>query len=192
MTKEELIKQARDFRERKLSRNENITFNDLCEFDVLASVHNIENYRKDLTKTLMGIKERSLTEQFLSTFWYVGGEIIGDEVEFNSSDSKNLTEYGDFIQLDKDHVNIWNRVKHSLDSTKTAEYDEFPRGRVLFNTVKQRFQVVVSPEIVRDKSKRTDIIDWFHLPAGKTDFIADEHYIPVGSLEYEDFFNEDF
>lgn len=191
MTKEELLEQARQFREKKLSENKIVSYNDLCEFDILASVHNLTDYRKDLTKVLMGIKERSLTEQYLSTFWYVDGDIIGDEVEFNSTNSKDLTEYGDFIQLDKDHVNIWNRVKHSLDSTKNAEYDEFPRGRVLFNTVKQRFQVVVSPEIVNDKYKRMDILDWFHLPAGKTDFIADEHYIPVGSVDYEELFNED-
>lgn len=181
--KQKLLEEARLYRETSISKGQSITYNDLVEFDILATnVYKLkEDYRQDLSRVLLGLELRSLTEEYLSTFWYVDGDFIGDEAEI--SDTSKIVEYGDFIQVDRDHYSIWNKVKHSHPSTRNKEYDEIPRGRVLFNTKTQRFQVVTSPEMI--ENHKEEIIKWFNLPPNKTDFVEDEHYIPVILSDYE-------
>lgn len=110
-------------------------------------------------------------DSLLSVFWYTGKGFVGPE---DTLDSPRVVLYGDYLQIDKDHFNVWNRYSRYTD-TPNVEYDYYPRGRVLFNTALHKFVVVTDPKIAEDPRIREELLDWYHLPA-TTMFRTDEHY----------------
>ena len=68
------------------------------------------------------------------------------------------------------------------------EYTDWPRGRVLFHSVKEFFLVYSRRAVVNSPSLRTMIITEFKLPLAATKFEADYHYENVmPSMLDEDF-----
>ena len=59
---------------------------------------------------------------------------------------------------------------------KGVEYTDYPRGRVLFDTMEEVFLVYSSLEIVNSPALRKIILAEFHLPLGATKFEAEYHY----------------
>jgi hypothetical protein len=57
-----------------------------------------------------------------------------------------------------------------------SEYEEFPRGRVMFNTKTRGFTLLADRCILRDKSVVNTIMSAMNLPGNNTDKGADTHY----------------
>lgn len=103
----------------------------------------------------------------VATFWYIDGELWGDEISYRDGDL-----YGYFIQAPSDHIDFWDTLKILLN--KNVEYDYYPRGRVMMNTKIKKFVVVGDPCLMTDSIKEK-IIDYYNLPKS-TIFDTDEHY----------------
>lgn len=89
-------------------------------------------------------------------------------------------EYGDFLTCPHGHYEIWEswrsgRAAENADvALYDAEYEEWPRGRVVFNAVKGQFTVYADGQIAESELRR--IVEHFGIAAERTVFMKDEHY----------------
>ncbi len=89
---------------------------------------------------------------------------------------------GDFLNFGPGHYEIWQgwRQSRELDAAARAvvrahEYEDWPRGRIVFDRTKNRFilycdRKLMRPETIEQIQKR------FRLPLERTDVEADFHY----------------
>jgi hypothetical protein len=84
-------------------------------------------------------------------------------------------EYGDAINGLADHVNFWPQFQKQNPELKKLDYQEVPRGRVLFSKTSQKFHIFMDKVLHKPKIKRA-ILKKFELPAAKTKFLTDSHY----------------
>jgi len=109
-------------------------------------------------------------------FWILDGHIpqTGDDIIRESVPYTHGEEYGDFINGWSAHVDFWALVQRIF--TTNLEYDEVPRGRVVYSKRDDTFLVYGSKAFVADKAQRGRILEMFNLPEEKTVFRSDEHY----------------
>lgn len=93
-----------------------------------------------------------------------------------SVDLKEGVDDGLFINGPFDHVNQWNITKKSHPKLSTFEYEEIPRGRVLYNKNEKRFSVYMDKVLFKEKQTKDIITAEFQLPISKTKFMTDSHY----------------
>lgn len=112
----------------------------------------------------------SSNSKLLSVFWYIDGEFIGIDDTLNGN---GVVTYGDNLQLDLDHFEIWDKISKEIGSDK--EYDYYPRGRILFNTKRHKFLVIGDKKITEDPEVKSKLLEHYGLPSF-TEFESDEHY----------------
>ena len=91
-------------------------------------------------------------------------------------------EYGDFKILDKAHIDVWDNAVHSNPKWKGLEYEDIPRGRVVYmiDPKKPEFIVYLPKVLMKFKNK---IMARFNLPVGHVRFdTSDEHYQMAASM----------
>ena len=110
--------------------------------------------------------EASINSKLLAVFWYIDGQFVGAEGTL-----KDGILYGDYLQLDDDHFEIWDK----FNSDKSIEYDYYPRGRIMFNTKIHKFVVVGDCKIVNSYKVKKMLLQYYGLPES-TIFEYDEHY----------------
>lgn len=109
----------------------------------------------------------------LAVFWYYDTKFYGVEEPIQS---KNAVAYGDYIQLDFNHFDIWNKYKSLMGITSPfIEYTDVPRGRILFHIPTHHSIVIGSDKIVKDIKVQDELLHWYKLPRN-TEFRGDEHY----------------
>jgi hypothetical protein len=82
-------------------------------------------------------------------------------------------DYGDFKTEAKAHYTLWPSLRRNLKLA--GEYEDWPRGRVVYDTRKDRFTAYIDRQLTAD-AFRTSIINYFCLPLEKTTFAFDAHY----------------
>jgi len=109
-------------------------------------------------------------------FWILDGHIpqADDDIIRESIPYTHGEEYGDFINGWSAHVDFWALVQRVF--TTDLEYDEVPRGRVVYSKRDGTFLVYGSKAFVADEAQRARILMLFCLPENKTVFRSDEHY----------------
>lgn len=112
----------------------------------------------------------SIENSMLAVFWYNGVEFFGSE-DYIGGDS--AIEYGDYIQLNDDHIELWDMYKVLLNDNH--EYDYYPRGRILFKIPIHKFIVICDEKIANNDVIRNKLLDYYNLPKS-TIFTTDEHY----------------
>lgn len=90
--------------------------------------------------------------------------------------------YGDCLTFGPGHHEIWQgwRQARELDAVARAvvrahEYEDWPRGRIVFNRAQDRFILYCDRKLMRTKTIE-EIQQRFHLPADRTAVEADFHY----------------
>ncbi|MFG1242345.1 hypothetical protein V5F31_08180 [Xanthobacter sp. V7C-4] len=105
-------------------------------------------------------------------FWFVmrGG---GTEMLARRTPWCEAEDYGDFKTDTMAHYAFWPLVrrKHRL----LGEYEDWPRGRVVYNVPKQVFTAYIDRQLSAH-AFRAVIIDAFRLPTSQTLFAFDAHY----------------
>lgn len=95
-------------------------------------------------------------------------------------------EYGDFITCPHGHYEVWEgwRARRPADRVaavvRDVEYEEWPRGRVVFNSIKGQFIVYADKQITQGALQR--VLEYFGIPAGRVVFMTDDHYQSTRSL----------
>ena len=82
----------------------------------------------------------------------------------------------DFKDHDGDHVTYWDRLISEGLVPEHVEYQDVPRGRVVFNTSTDRFHLMLDRCILRRKKIAAAIKKQMGLPAKATDTSTDLHY----------------
>lgn len=100
---------------------------------------------------------------------YIGEGIIRESVPYTHGE-----EYGDFVNGWSAHVDFWPLVQRIL--TTNLEYDQVPRGRVVYSKRDGAFLVYGSKAFVANERQWGRILELFHLPEEKTLIRSDEHY----------------
>lgn len=105
----------------------------------------------------------------LAVWWKFGDSFIG---AVEPLDGPDVVQYGNTLQLAFDHFQIWDEFNPLGFG---AEYDELPRGRVMFRTDIHKFVVIGPRMLMEDDAFRSKVLMFFGLPA-TTVFEWDEHY----------------
>ena len=90
--------------------------------------------------------------------------------------------YGDFLTFPDGHYNVWESWRTLRDPdaalralVRTFEYEEWPRGRIVFDRVKERFVLYADRKLMLHATI-AKIQDRFALPPDETTVKTDFHY----------------
>ena len=81
-----------------------------------------------------------------------------------------------FINGPNDHYKYWEIVQTMIKELRATEYEEIPRGRVIYDTKNKRFYCYTSRMLCRNKMLRSLVIENFKLDEKSTTFRQDDHY----------------
>ena len=145
-----------------------------CEDQPMKKSHE-GGQRKTSTRT---------TEPRVGIFWLVDGKTLIDSTSLSEAEP-----YGDNLTHPSGHAKVWEHYQRNGLVSREMEYEESPRGRVMYNTKTQRFTFLADRCILRDKNVVRRIMSELKLPRN-TETDTDSHYrCPAcGSTET----NEDF
>ena len=90
--------------------------------------------------------------------------------------------FGDFLTFGPGHYEIWKRWRASPDTdaalrivVRTYEYEDWPRGRIVYDTSRERFTLYADRKLMTPKTI-THIRSYFSLPPDRTVVESDFHY----------------
>ena len=110
-------------------------------------------------------------EPQVGIFWLIDGKPIIDSTPLSEAE-----DYGDFRTYPRSHIDVWEQWRLGGRVPGESEYEEFPRGRVMFNTKTRRFTLLADKCILKDKSMVSTIMAAMNLPGKNTDKGTDSHY----------------
>lgn len=113
-------------------------------------------------------------ESCIGIFWYYQNEIICKKLLLSESTKDSLGINDSPFQ----HIQEWE-VKHiflpKYPELIESEYQEFPRGRVVYLSKKNLFVIYADKRCLNKKIKQ-QLIDSFNLLSSNTIFKTDPHY----------------
>jgi|SRR5208283_731102 len=115
-------------------------------------------------------KKKPDQEPHLGIFWLVDGMLI-----FDSSPLSEAELYGDHMNHPHGHVHVWEEFERSGRVPRGSEYEEYPRGRVMFDTKNKNFSILADKCILKDKGLIAQIKEDLHLRKSVTTG-TDPHY----------------
>jgi hypothetical protein len=84
-------------------------------------------------------------------------------------------DYGEFKVHPGDHYSVWEQLRRTGLVPAHMEYEEPPRGRVVYNTRPNKFRLFADTCILEDKRLVRRIMAALELP-DEADLATDEHY----------------
>jgi len=115
-------------------------------------------------------KKSSDREACLGIFWLVNGKLI--------IDSSPLTEaepYGNHLGHPRSHIEVWEKYQRGGKVPLEMEYEQAPRGRVMFDRTSDTFTILADKCILRRKDLIAGIKSELKLPKS-TRLSTDSHY----------------
>jgi hypothetical protein len=104
-------------------------------------------------------------------FWLLEERLILDTSPLGEAEP-----YGDCFGHRTSHIDYWTAQQGLGTVSREIEYEEPPRGRVVFNKRTQRFALYADRCILKRKSVVKRIMEALHLPATQTDIGTDGHF----------------
>ena len=106
----------------------------------------------------------------LGIFWLVDGKLIIDSLPLSKSE-----RYGDHKTHPRSHIDVWAEFEGSGRVPRGAEYDEYPRGRVMHHPMSGEFTIFADRCILKRKGLIAQIKKALHLRK-KVKTGTDPHY----------------
>lgn len=109
-------------------------------------------------------------EPMVGIFWLMDTHLI--------IDASPLTEaepYGDCLTHRNSHIDYWTGQQRLGTVPREVEYEENPRGRVVYNSKAQKFYFLADRCILKDPATVATIMRAMYLPVN-TIVDADSHY----------------
>jgi hypothetical protein len=110
------------------------------------------------------------TEPRVGIFWLVDGKTLIDSTSLSEA-----APYGDHLTHPRGHIDVWEQWRLSGLVSQEMEYEEPPRGRVIYHTKTRRFTFLADRCILRDKNVVRRIMLELKLPRN-TETDTDSHY----------------
>lgn len=110
-------------------------------------------------------------EPHVGIFWLFDGELIIDSTPLSKAEA-----YGTALTHPTGHIDYWTRLQRTGAVPAEVEYEEPPRGRVVFDQREQSFHLLADKCILSRRDAVTGIMEAMQLPPNKTTEGRDEHY----------------
>jgi len=110
-------------------------------------------------------------ELHVGIFWVVGGKLLIDCTPLGEAEP-----YGDHLTHPRSHLEAWTLFLQNGIAPIEIEYEDAPRGRIVYNTRTQRFMILADRCILGDNVMLARIISVMNLPNRNTDKGTDSHY----------------
>jgi hypothetical protein len=115
--------------------------------------------------------QRDISQPLVGIFWWFEGKLIVD-----ASPLSEAEKYGDCLGHCRSHIDHWTDLQRRHEVPTDVEYEEPPRGRVMWNTLSQRFLILADRCILRKRVILNRIMQIMRLPVQSTDTGTDAHY----------------
>lgn len=106
----------------------------------------------------------------IGIFWVYHGKLLATAFGLNAG-----MKYGDALNGPTDHVKYWPVFQARYAALRDLEYQDVPRGRVLFMQPTRQFRVYMDKTLHKTAIKSA-LRKAFSLPASRTHFLTDAHY----------------
>ena len=93
---------------------------------------------------------------FVGVFWSVGGKLVWEKVSLDQAE-----EYGEFL-TSRGHYSVWSdwqdlttkerRQREVPETVAFSEYEEHPRGRVVFHSPSQTFIIYADRRLQKEET----------------------------------------
>jgi hypothetical protein len=90
--------------------------------------------------------------------------------------------YAQFKIHSGDHISVWGQFQRNGIAPPEMEYEEAPRGRVMYNKKTRRFTLLADKCILNNRRILSKIMSTMDLPIERTDKVRDNHYQCHGCL----------
>ena len=111
-----------------------------------------------------------MPEPRLGIFWLVGGKLLMESIPRSAAEP-----YGGLLTHPRGHSELWREYQRAGAVPADMDYDQPPRGRVMFNMRSQRFTLLADRCILQDKNLVTRIMLELKLPKN-TETDTDSRY----------------
>jgi hypothetical protein len=129
-----------------------------------------EKRMREKPRRPQGGKKKQAGEPQVGIFWLVRGTLLIDRAPVSEAEP-----YGDFLTHAAGHDKAWERFQSVGAAPQDMEYDEPPRGRVMYDTKAQTFSLLADECILKRKDLIAKIKEDLHLRK-KTKLGKDSHY----------------
>lgn len=103
-------------------------------------------------------------------FWVVNGKPIVFSDPLNEAEP-----WGEFKNYKQSHHSLWRFLQRTAAVPQDSEYEDYPRGRVVYNTKASSFAFYADKCILKDKPMVEHLLAVLHLPS-TTKAECDPHY----------------
>jgi len=110
------------------------------------------------------------SEPKVGIFWLFCNRIIADCTAVSIAE-----RYGDCLTHATSHIDFWSQLQQSRLVPVEVDYEEAPRGRVVYDTVQGRFVIFADRCILGNKAVVREIIKEMNLP-NAVETNEDSHY----------------
>ena len=109
-------------------------------------------------------------EPRVGIFWLFDGKLIIDTTPVSMAEP-----YGTALTHPSSHIDHWERLQRTGAVPAEVEYEESPRGRVVYDGREQRFHLMADKCILGRRDVVAGIVEVMHLPED-TKLSKDSHY----------------
>lgn len=109
-------------------------------------------------------------EPHVGIFWLFRGEVLFDTTPLSEAET-----FGDFRIHSGNHISVCERFRLARMVPPEIEYEEYPRGRVVFDSKSKLFNLLADRCILRRKDILAKIKKQMHLPKTTVEG-TDSHY----------------
>ena len=107
----------------------------------------------------------------VALFFYYDGKVLQA-----STPVREAEETAGWKNHDVSHSDYWDIYKIINRKFKDIEYEEIPRGRVVYNVHKDQFTLFID-QCLNKPDILSQLMGAFSLPSAKTEVGFDEHYV---------------
>ena len=107
----------------------------------------------------------------IGIFWFYKNEVIGIAHDFSLHEADSIG----LIDSQYTHVDYWEKLKLQIPGLEHTEYEQLPRGRVIFDTHKSKAIIYLDKTLLR-RSKVNQILNFFNLNFENVILRTDPHY----------------
>ena len=115
--------------------------------------------------------KRRKKEPHVGIFWVVNAKPIIDSTPLGEAE-----RYADHLTHAPSHIDVWTLFQRNGVAPIDMEYEEAPRGRVMYDTKTRRFTLLADRCILKRKDLVGQIMVAMNLPSNNTDQGTDSHY----------------
>ena len=118
----------------------------------------------------IGRKRKVPVASAVGIFWVVDGKPLAFGAPLLEAEP-----YGELKNYKQSHYSLWEFLRHSRIVPQDSDYEDYPRGRVVYNTRSDSLMFFADNCILKDKPMVRLLLGRLHLPLStKTE--SDPHY----------------